>query len=535
MTALSSISLIALYVVFNIENTNLKNKITEVVKSDLVAYGNKIQQQLVTTAKDIFLIEDLLLSTESLVLHDTGTEFKSDKLMKRIGNNFVHWLNNRNIYDQIRVLDNAGQELLRVNYNNAKPYVVKKDELQNKGNRYYFTNAIELDDDTLYMSKLDLNVEAGKIELVDGHAKPMIRISSPLFDHNGQQLGLLILNYLAVDLFNFKHSAEHSAYTHFEVLNDQGFYVHAVNKAIEFGFMYDEMQNEVFSKYHDYDIFNNTLNNVFQKQFNGEIYSSLRITENSLATLITESIQKPISVASDSGDWLIFGEVEYDETFEFKSLARIYIVLAVFLLFISLVISKLLDELEHSREKRLHALKFNSTHDALTLLPNRRYMFESIKYKLSRQHPLAVLFLDLDGFKLVNDKFGHDVGDMALIETAERLKNNIRRDDLVARIGGDEFLVLLNDVNDKKIILRICKDILNDFSKEFVLNGKRCSMGISIGIALGGDSLSTESIIKNADNAMYQVKHNCKNNFCFFDDIQLSPVEPLKVETSPQL
>jgi diguanylate cyclase (GGDEF)-like protein len=192
--------------------------------------------------------------------------------------------------------------------------------------------------------------------------------------------------------------------------------------------------------------------------------------------------------------------------------------LGIILLIISLVISKLMDKLDHSRKEQLIVLKFNSTHDRLTQLPNRVCIFSNIEYKLSRRHTLAVLFLDLDGFKHINDELGHDVGDMALIESAERLKKSVRKDDQVARIGGDEFLILLNDVSDKKIISRICKGIIDDFSREFVLGGNRCKMGISIGVGLSSDNLLTEAIIKNADDAMYKVKRESKNNFCFFDN-----------------
>ena len=516
---LSSVSLIAVSLVFNIESSNLKNKITEVVKSDLVAYGNNIQHKFTMSAGDIFLIKDLLLSKEYLVLNDTRTELKSKELRGEIEKNFMNWLKNKNIYDQIRILDSTGQEIVRVNYNNAKPSVVKIDDLQNKKNRYYFSNSINLEDDTLYISKLDLNVENGEIEMVAGHPKPMLRISTPLFDDNGDRLGLLLLNYLAEDLFDFKHTSERSTYTHFEVINEKGFYVHAITQALEFGFMYEDKQDEVFSKYHEYDPFSNTSQDVLQEQYDDEIYSSLIISESSLSTRITESIQQPTSVVSESGNLVIIGEVEYYETNEFKKLARTYIVLGVILLIISLVISKLMDELDHSRKEQLMVLRFNSTHDMLTQLPNRLAIFNSIEYKLSRRRTLAVLFLDLDGFKQINDEFGHDVGDMALIEAGERLKKGVRKDDQVARIGGDEFLILLNDLHDKDIISRICKSIIDDFSREFVLDGNRCKMGISIGLGLSDENLSTEAIIKNADDAMYKVKHANKNNFCFFDDI----------------
>jgi diguanylate cyclase (GGDEF)-like protein len=516
---LSLVSLISIYLVFNIENKNLKNKISEVVKSDLVAYAETVQHKLAMTAGDIFLIKDLLLSKSFLVLTGTGTGLKSKASRRQIENNFKKWLKNKNKYDQIRILDSTGREVVRVNYNEAKPFAVEEKDLQDKGDRYYFLNSINLDDDSLYLSKFDLNIENGEIEIVEGHPKPMIRIATPLFDDNGQRLGILILNYLAADLFEFWHRSEHSAYTRFEVINEKGFYVNAINPEIEFGFMYEDKQDEVFSKYHDYEIFSNTSQYVAQEQCDDEIYSSLAVSEKSLSNRITKSIMQPISVVSESGNLIVFGEVEYFETDEFKKLAGTYIIWGIISFIVSLIISKLLDELYHSRKKQLMILEFNSTHDILTQLPNRLHIFKAIEYKLSRRHNLVVLFLDLDGFKQIKDEFGHDVGDMGLIESAKRLKKNVRKDDEVARIGGDEFLVLLNDLHDKKIISRLCKVIIDDFSREFVLDGNRCKMGISIGVGLSSENVSTEVLIKNADAAMYKVKHENKNNFCFFDNM----------------
>lgn len=283
--------------------------------------------------------------------------------------------------------------------------------------------------------------------------------------------------------------------------------------------MYEDKQDEVFSKYHDYEIFSNSSQNIVQELCNDKIYSSLIVSENSLSNRITESIMRPISVVSESGNLIVFGEVEYYETDDFKKLARTYIILGIISFIVSLVISKLLDEMLYSRKKQLMTLEYNATHDILTQLPNRLHIVNTIEYKLSRRHNLVVLFIDLDGFKQVNDEFGYDVGDMGLIEAAERLKKNVRNDDQVARIGGDEFLILLNDLRDKEIISRICKRIIDDFSREFVLNENRCKMGVSIGVSRSSENVSMDALIKNADDAMYKVKHETKNNFCFFDDM----------------
>ena len=144
-----------------------------------------------------------------------------------------------------------------------------------------------------------------------------------------------------------------------------------------------------------------------------------------------------------------------------------------------------------------------------------------IGYKIARQHKFTLLFMDFDGFKQVNDKFGHSIGDEALKAGVQRIKDSIRLNDHVARLGGDEFLVILNDLTDKAVVSRICNTLLKDFSVDFILNKNICKMGLSIGVSMFPmDSNNADELIDNADKAMYQVKDEGKNNFKFFEDMK---------------
>ncbi|MDO8350449.1 MAG: GGDEF domain-containing protein, partial [Gallionella sp.] len=141
---------------------------------------------------------------------------------------------------------------------------------------------------------------------------------------------------------------------------------------------------------------------------------------------------------------------------------------------------------------------------------------------LAKRHnyKLAVLFLDLDGFKKVNDTLGHDAGDMLLQAVSRRLKGVIRASDMVARVGGDEFTFILNDVGSDENTALIANKIIIALSEPFDLNGKTCQIGASIGIATyPDDAQNTGALIKQADEAMYLAKTSGKNTYKFYRDV----------------
>jgi len=178
--------------------------------------------------------------------------------------------------------------------------------------------------------------------------------------------------------------------------------------------------------------------------------------------------------------------------------------------------------------KRLQAeaqLRHNALHDALTQLPNRNLLMTQLERALDRiQRPphqaFAVLFLDLDRFKLVNDSLGHVVGDQLLILVAKALSRLVRPGDLVARLGGDEFVILLEAVNDTSEILTVANRLLGVLRRPFQIAHREVLATASIGIVLG--SLAYQSameLLRDADIAMYRAKANGKNGYAIFDPI----------------
>ena len=172
-------------------------------------------------------------------------------------------------------------------------------------------------------------------------------------------------------------------------------------------------------------------------------------------------------------------------------------------------------------EKEIEKLAY---HDPLTGLPNRFSLLAQLEQamaKARRNHGrLALMFIDLDRFKIINDTLGHHIGDMLIVKVGKRLRNSIRESDVVARLGGDEFVVLLTDMPSTTEAGVVAAKIVNDLSLSYVVEGISLFSSPSVGISIypdDGDNINT--IMKNADTAMYQAKSTGGNGYRFFDAV----------------
>jgi diguanylate cyclase (GGDEF)-like protein/PAS domain S-box-containing protein len=175
-------------------------------------------------------------------------------------------------------------------------------------------------------------------------------------------------------------------------------------------------------------------------------------------------------------------------------------------------------------EKRqlLHTLQWRVGHDVLTGLPNRAFLSDLLDQALefSRQEniPLAVCMLDLDGFKAVNDGYGHASGDLLLVEVAKRLRSIVRAEDVVARLAGDEFVLVLRQVHDLLELRAALNRVLGTISAPYSLRGKEINVYASIGVTLfPHDNEDAETLLRHADQAMYVAKQSGRKRFHLFD------------------
>lgn len=183
-------------------------------------------------------------------------------------------------------------------------------------------------------------------------------------------------------------------------------------------------------------------------------------------------------------------------------------------------------------------LNFMAHHDVLTELPNRALFLDRVTQALARarRHKLrlAILFMDIDSFKYINDSLGHEVGDQLLIGIARRLHENLRDGDTIARFGGDEFVILLEDINRDTDITAMAHKLLEALRPTFDIKGMELHITASIGISLyPADGDEAQTLLRNADSAMYRAKETGKNTFQFYsNDMSVRAFERLTLENS---
>ncbi len=193
-----------------------------------------------------------------------------------------------------------------------------------------------------------------------------------------------------------------------------------------------------------------------------------------------------------------------------------------------------ISELKQAEEK----LRFMATHDALTGLPNRLLLIDRFAQSANRavrfNSLIALMLVDLDNFKTVNDTYGHGVGDLLLADVTARIKRSIRDYDTLARLGGDEFVLLLTDIMNVDEIEIVTSRIMRSFEEPFVLDSNRIYVTLSIGISMfPADSSLFEDLLKFADVAMYRVKGANKNNYHIYSkEMDGSDLEMLSLEES---
>jgi diguanylate cyclase (GGDEF)-like protein/PAS domain S-box-containing protein len=188
------------------------------------------------------------------------------------------------------------------------------------------------------------------------------------------------------------------------------------------------------------------------------------------------------------------------------------------------------------RKRMEERIRHEANHDTLTNLPNRLLFMDILSIELAQaqrgKKRFAVLFLDLDRFKEINDTLGHDIGDILLMEVGERLRHSVRASDTVSRRGGDEFNILLTGIPHEDAVITIAKKVVESFNKPHVIRGHEFNMSTSLGISIYPEDGETMDVLfKNADIAMYNAKEQGGNSYRFYNTtMNIRSIERLRFE-----
>lgn len=359
---------------------------------------------------------------------------------------------NRGIYDQIRFINQDGDEKIRINYIDHHAVIVDDSKLQNKKDRYYFTETENLKPDQIYISKIDLNIENNQIEQP---IKPMIRFCTPVFDATGQFVGMVVLNYLAQQMIDEFQFNEEGGFGKLYLLNDDGYWIYSGDPDQEWSFMYEDKKNISFKNFFpvEWDII---------KDREGTLKSDAGFFTFSDVVLHDQGVIG----AGLSADNIILGEGDlkivsfidregsysdlFLKVFSIEFLIKVILDNAMYFILI-LVISFISASFLYWRRSLDFEVKYLSEHDDLTNVFNRRaglaLLNENLSGAESRKSKFSLCYIDINGLKDVNDSLGHVSGDELILTIVESIKNIIRHNDFIIRMGGDEFLIIFNDSN----------------------------------------------------------------------------------------
>lgn len=469
------------------------------------------------TMQKTFIVKEFESITSDLIYLSKSPVFqnfinkKSSK--NNVENEWIVFSNIKKKYDQLRYIDISGNEIIRINFNNGKAYKVGNGSLQNKKNRYYVTETLKLHEGQIYISKFDLNIEGNKLELP---LKPMIRFGSPIFDQTKTKRGIIIVNYLGQYIIDEikKARSKNISYTH--LVNQDSYWLVGPDAAKDWAFMYPHKIDQKFKNQFPEEW------RRISKEKNGQFFSSRGLFTFSpiyTADILQSILNKksiPMDVKSCDPVWFIISQVPVDKLYyandKSSYLLSLINILESPFLFLSLVIIALffsvLSVLYISGIKKIKRL---ATYDQMTGAYNRETGINAIKKMIKCNNKIAICFVDINGLKEVNDFLGHAYGDDLIISSINIIKDNIRKNDLLIRLGGDEFLIcFLNvTVQEAEEMWQRIVDKIQIINKE---GDKKFIISLSHGIEELNDfdDYKLDDIIKKADSKMYKEKNIIK-------------------------
>lgn len=435
-------------------------------------------------------------------------------------------------YDQVRFIDQSGMERARVNYAELNAAVVAKSELQNKSDRYYFSKTMSQPSGALFLSPLDLNIERGEIELPH---KPMLRVATKVGSVENDRTGMVILNYNAsnfLDAFDAIYSplivdesmfhinfnlVSSTELAHPMLLNSDGYALYSKMPNLKpWSFMFEDehaanlgsQMPEAWSAIQKQDSGNlHTASGyiAYKKVYLGDVLADCRGPLGHVIFADTELNDR---------HWIAIAHTPARSLSALHAATLRASLITFLMLSIALgTITFLVKKYRDLQKSSLHELTRMAATDHLTGLANRaafQGFLTDLQERQASDTPAAndagaLLYIDLDHFKRINDEHGHDAGDEALISVAKVLTETVRKEDMVARLGGDEFAVVQPYTRTVEEVLHSAQRILERLTNTTV---KGETIECSIGFTIIKKAEPLETALKRADTAMYKAKRS---------------------------
>ncbi|MCK9190907.1 MAG: sensor domain-containing diguanylate cyclase [Sphaerochaetaceae bacterium] len=474
----------------------------------------KVKESRIIAIQNDELTRDLADSLSDLkYLHNSySNNLCNGRNFSEVALNWAEFGKQRNLYDQIRFIDEDGNEKIRINKDEDGTYVVSEDNLQNKADRDYFKKTIDLPDGDFYISSLDLNIEDGKIEIPQ---KPVIRLSTPLYSESGDLEGIIIINYLASSVLNsFKMKAAGNT-DEMSLLNSDGYYFSTTNSNDEWGFMYDDTPTNNFATKFPIE-WKDIARGKSEIYSDNGIFFSTRI--NLEYVFIGGSDSSRVHIEKKYWFIVLHLDPEISELYYSKNIGTKMVHILeenLFGLLIIMIVSLLVGFVVYFNIRYYSRIKYFSQYDSLTGVYSRGYGMNLVDKvaKNKKEYPLSFCFIDINGLKEVNDNLGHKEGSLLIELVAVAAKFATDSDDIVIRLGGDEFLIVFKNKRQDEAE-EIWKQILNEYDRINKDENLDFIISVSHGILemLNVDDASVNGIINLVDKKMYEEKIKIKRS-----------------------
>ncbi len=419
----------------NIRNVRLLMADSEKIVVD--EQTNKIDEEINSIGNDL----DFLYESPSFKKYING-KITKDALEEE----WVVFVNTMKKYDKLRYINFNGDEIVRINFNDGHAERVDENFLENKSSRYYVIEALAHNDGEKYITKLDLNTGEDIFGLPN---KPLIRAAVPVFDAKKEKRGIIILDYSGEAAFSGIKKTNTNI-RHMQFVNSNGDSLTGVREEKGLAYINEEKNNKSFKKDFpaEWARIKATKNGQFFSNKGIFTFRFLNFTNTMNASITHDNLGNTsgfiISQISASG-----------EPFANDINGYLLSLLSVFytpLLFLSMILFSIVCTILFAMyEENRAATKMMLIYDKLTGCINRAFGMRIIETEIKRaerySRHLALILLDIDHFKKVNDTFGHMVGDIVLKSIADITKRNVRKSDSIIRIGGEEFLILLPETD----------------------------------------------------------------------------------------